>query len=1063
MENIIKASDPRVLVGDRFLVQSVEVSGEEKGIEYLFLPIILDNGDFRLPKKDSSLLNLRFKGRVFHFLRKWRRSLSDDYKDFVSGRLNTEVGLSVTDARILMSRSIKQIERIEESVKGIVDPLLLAFPQFFNKGNKPMQMHLLRSVLKTCTYNIDLVTKMWKQFSNYVYVKGCQLVTRSEPKLDINNIFGFLLKSKFVEPLLSGIVDKRQASILAHLLSTRQMPSAGKKSLDISLRKFEEITTSDYQASDAFLGKVKSTAAKVGRKIQRIHGKDFPIAECHISLSRAGDFDLSILEGGRAKKILEDCEPILTFIPEEDEEIVLADATTLKTPAGVMRWKSWFRSPGFLEDPKSKGVFGELIPHQGIVVKDDIGIQVVPDARYGYDETIGSQILVCALLIAQDEGFVSGTEVLKPIPTRTIVVPEPGGKARTVSTTKWWNIILQQSPGNLLRETLRFHPSATAGLLRADQAWLYLEQLAKVALSANIENLPSNFSVLSSDLKEATDATPKCIARALLEGYIEGIGYGGNHLMQLATSLVCSDREVSAIFTDDTKLHFLATRGVMMGEPMTKAILTLTSLVAEEMAIRDFEENPDGPIKTPWRCFAVGGDDHIAIGPDQYLNRITANFLAMGSLISEEKHGMSRLAVKYCEKVLFFKNTDLRVRAHQVNLSTYFYENSIFVDSVKVRLLSPLSKAIEVKNDRNIAIGKAKSLGRTLRWLNTEYFPIKWIRMVRERFFQRMKHYLPAFGTSLYYQSLLPQVLGGLDLYIEDELPKALLRCPLPTFQVACKMVEGSISMYEMREVSGYVTNDASRGISIKDKITKSHMTEGLDHRENLGLQDLRERYFPENPQVSVREIFSRAKKEGWFPVNDAIALALRGYEFNELLTKESGVVVFNTTPWRKRYQILWDRLIDNEYVPSDELVERVVSTTNFEKFNPVRFINLDQETIRLAKDVNGDFLFDEDGRLVTLSSTFREELTKGMPDLKIHVFAYKPDAMVPKEPDIPDVLKAKSKQQRLLREAFGDSGDDSDVSSVPSDFELDLKAGSEAKPEFSTITLRSGKRLRLG
>jgi hypothetical protein len=214
-----------------------------------------------------------------------------------------------------------------------------------------------------------------------------------------------------------------------------------------------------------------------------------------------------------------------------------------------------------------------------------------------------------------------------------------------------------------------------------------------------------------------------------------------------------------------------------MGEPLTKVTLALHNLVCEELAIREYLGQPSGPIQVSWRTFSVGGDDHIAYGPVGYLRLITKYQLLFGGKISPEKHGISRIAVRYCEKFLDVRNF---INGIKMNLNTVEdYLLSPFVESIKVRLLAPISKSIEVQNDRNIAIGKALSLSKTLRWLEP-FYPIKWVRMVRDRFFERMKSYLPQRGTKAYYQILLPQNLGGLDLWLKDDL--AILGQQLPSF-----------------------------------------------------------------------------------------------------------------------------------------------------------------------------------------------------------------------------------------------------------------------------------------
>jgi hypothetical protein len=157
--------------------------------------------------------------------------------------------------------------------------------------------------------------------------------------------------------------------------------------------------------------------------------------------------------------------------------------------------------------------------------------------------------------------------------------------------------------------------------------------------------------MLSSDLEEATDALLPSVIFKITEAFMQTLGLNSK-LAKLGLALVTSRRQIE--FRDEAGTVFTTSRGILMGEPMTKSLLTLYNLVIEELAIRQFkgsiEEPDEGPITYSWRAFAVGGDDHIAYGPSEYLALITRNHLELGSKISVQKTCISSLAVKFCEK-----------------------------------------------------------------------------------------------------------------------------------------------------------------------------------------------------------------------------------------------------------------------------------------------------------------------------------------------------------------------------------------------------------------------------
>jgi hypothetical protein len=1062
-ENIIKARKPRVRVGDGFS----DHDDGKRDLKDLYIPIVLDNGDYTLPVRHASITNLKVGGKSLRFMKhKQGKYLPSDYVTAISARMATDLGLSLKDSKLLLSRPIRQIKRVEELVAGIFDSLLLANPDFFLKEDK-ISLRLLRKILIVSTYNADDCGKMWKDFCSFVSTKSLKTITIEEPKLRHDSIFKGLIKHKFVEQVLEGVETKVQCTFVAHLTSSRQLITASAGTAKKSLEKFKSTVTEVRDVDPEYLLRIRKTSAMIARKILRIDPTSH-LGECHISLSAAGDFETSVHNGGRAQRILEDIRSILDFAPPEDEEITLLDNTTLVTPKGIHRWKCWYREPGFLETERANGTWGDESQLYMKTLRVNDAIINEGDRLIGLDEALGPQILACAMIYAEINGFVSGTEIKKPIPTRTIIVPEPGIKARSVSSTVWWNIILQQSVGNLLKAYLKSHPSASAGLVRADQAWLYLVQLSNTYNRCDDKNkkLLAEFPCLSSDLEEATDSLIHIVSRNLLEGFlIDGLGFKA-YLVELAINLICSPRDVFMTFPDKTEDRFISTQGAPMGEPMTKGLLVLHSLVSEEMAIRDYLNNPHGPIREQWRCFAVGGDDHIAKGPLEYLRYITKHQVDMGSKISKSKHGISHTAVKYCEKVLVFKDKNHGLTANEVNQSTVNYENSVFVDSIKVRLLSPVTKSFEITNDRNTAIGKGKGLGRTLRWLNTEYFPLKYVLMVRDRFIQRMNHFLPTKDKSLFYQLLLPQEFGGLDLYLEGELPGVILWSPLPTQQLISKIldnIDSSEYRCQLIQLKSFTSNDVVRGTTIKKALTDKVIKEVVGLAD-YSVSELKNELF-EGVPVGLRELFSTAKSKGFYTTEQFIELQLRGISFKEMLKNDPSTQAYNTTPWKIRYQSLWDEIIDKDYVFPTDYEEKVRSLKDPSRLVSARFVNINERIRRTHRDANGDFIMIDKAigdmvfqiPLIT-EPTVREIAEEGLPSLRVGI-----NSAIPEESTIHVVTTEEAViLKRITEEIFGDQNDKEselsshELSSDDNDNVLELQ--SRKRTKSNRYNLRSKK-----
>jgi hypothetical protein len=602
------------------------------------------------------------------------------------------------------------------------------------------------------------------------------------------------------------------------------------------------------------------------------------------------------------------------------------------------------------------------------------------------------------------------------------------------------------------------HISAEAGLKRADQAWLYLDLLH------NVKPLANGY-VLSSDLEEATDAIAPEIAEIMIRGFYRGIGYAKiPKLIEIGIQLgLRSTRDIEIQYPRSSgrkPVSFIKRRGVLMGEPVTKSVLTLYSLVCEEMAMRDYlyarsfrilkqppieavvlykdprtnstemiharsraewyhlfegfsgfancrvisikvreigvddfhfisyadfkeyrnqlgfsahgkritdemrrgeyltTDTYRGPVTSKWRAFAVGGDDHIAYGPVQYLELITSNHHAFGSKISLPKHGFSNVAVKFCEKILMLRDRDLSVTPKQINDSSDFYEKSVWVDSIKVRLLSPLSKSMDVEDDRNIAIGKARSLSRSLEWLNPDFFADAWCDMVLARFSQRMYPYLPkpiGKDRSLWFQLKLPPEFGGLGLKFKNErLQDIVLHCPKPTrayVKLLASRLDGNNvtpSDTVVRAFKRLCTANSARGIksdydATEDILLKMKYKSISDLRDELNLSD----------ELPVRLVLRRAQAAGYYSVDRAVEQLSRCFVFLDALRgkrRES----YKTVSWRNRYWHLWKVLdADPEFdindidLSSHEL--NLVFNKNPVEVLPVRFYNLFEAVADLA------------------------------------------------------------------------------------------------------------------
>lgn len=793
-------------------------------------------------------------------------------------------GLSSSKASVLANRRTNDIKRIEDCVHGVIDSLLLFdISLFYETEGLKIINYIVRMILTIGPYNIGLVVEYWKSFNDFLYnrIAGFNPVL---PRPNRKNFFVRLLSWSKVQRIIDQDIDKHLLEAFAHLSSTRQMPVGDRRAEEKSYKNFISAIEAPYEISAELLNKVDLVTRSLGMKCLTF-GKN--ITYPHISLSCAGSYYETVKDGGRGKEIRDSLKSYLVVRPVTDESIQTPFGD-MHCPMGEPRWRYWCRDSPYQHYPDVD--FGEVITEE-VFAEQNLYYQ-------GFDEAIGKQIMVVSYLEYQDWSLTG-----LPIPCRVLTVPEPGYKARIVTTGPYWLNTLQQGLSHSLKDILKNHPSVRSSLQKTDQAWQSLYLMSGKTYKAS-------FSMLSSDLKEATDHIPKIIGVQLLRSFIRGIGLRSN-LTEVALSLVSSDR---TFICQNGLVSEKQTRGIMMGEPLTKVVLTLLNLFVEDLAMRDFlKVSPGGDYKSPpWRTFHVGGDDHLAVGPIKYLNRISKNHTLCGSKLSPGKHGTSNIVVKYTEKIIDVRNIYGSWNVRTINDSTESYEKSPFVDSIKVRLLSPLAKSIEVSSDRNVAIGKGLSMGRTLKWLNKDHFPTKWVRMVRDRFFQRMGSLLPDRTSGVYWHLMLPSFWGGLDLYLPDEVEEIFRKLPELTLSVMEDYIRNTEGYAKDVSLMGkLLSNYSYRGFRLNEtevSLMQSHIEIVIKTLPTSSWWDLKQEFDPSGVE-SAKSLSDIIFSEGWYDEHSVTDKLMRPILFKELLLGTEKQSVYNTERLKQRYAKLWDIL----------------------------------------------------------------------------------------------------------------------------------------------------------
>jgi len=711
-------------------------------------------------------------------------------------------------------------------------------------------------------------------------------------------------------------------------MSTRQLPAGDASTEKKSLHTFKESVTAEFKEDRDFLERIERSSESIARFVSsKMKSTE---SEAHISVGAGGSYSLTVAEGGRSMEVYLEALPILEHVPLADEEIKTPWGV-FTTPAGIARWRSWGRSKIYNHWIQGQPKFGIFDPSEYIGQSPETAPHMYFDKSYGFGEILPVTYLGEADLVKQGYDYALGMQLTVAafiamqkhegtIPARVLTVPEPGLKARIVTTTTWWNNLLQQSVSHRLIRLLREHPFSEAGLTRSNQAWNFQY------LAAGKE-LPKGSELLVSDLKEATDHIPHSVGLALLRGFARGLSETIPGF-EIAARLSCSDR----IFHTPIGIILSSGRGIMMGEPMAKPTLTLHQLVMEDLAFHDLHNIPDYEVVSPvdkTRCFAVGGDDVIGMGPRPYLEGISNNLTLAGAKLSPEKHGIKPVVARYCEKLI---EVSKMLRCTSVSVIYRDYLNSPWIESVKVRLLSPTTKSTEIQNERNTAIGKGLMLGKELRYFPPTVFSAEHKSLIRDRFILRMGSLLPDRSKGTFWHLLLPTWFGGLDLWMPEDL--ALLPTKLPGPSKALLKYYGTTSMPKgmLEQFSRLTSNSFFRGVdvvTVKDRIAtvcdnlEEAATEGkfLTMLEKRTYRDLRSEIKGQLPEsVVARQLTGK----GWLTREEIIDYLSRPAAFT--LSLEGGREKrFNTIPLKERYGKLWLRWDLSEDITEAEVKEALL------------------------------------------------------------------------------------------------------------------------------------------
>lgn len=858
----------------------------------------------------------------------------------------------------------ERIKRLMNLILGFEDnfifaspdsfPIILRSAEYWRFMNWAVTQEVLHSGLPVAEWKKFVQFLKWKAFqSKTERPKGpCNFPGFSRKHPERLSVFWKRLTPWLIPIWYQGITTKHEGTRFCHFTTSRNMPAASKTERQKSLNEHFAILTNPGPDSESRKKWLFAAAQHYARSLKRDREK---ISGAHVSLTSSASFETPIKDGGRRMEIASRFRIWLMEIPTEQVNRMTWFGRPYWLLAGIPRWRTMCHTvlsaegePGFLTDDVEECDFtpGKFTWSTPLHCLDgDTGYQlfqwsIEEGIRLGYFE--GSPY--------RSENTLRLTGKLPKV--KATAIGEPGNKSRVVTVGEGWLTIFLQPLSHALIGILSRDPDARAGLGRAWQGFEYAKRWGWMSrpIPKEEERL-----ILTSDLKTATDYCPHGYAKALLKGFIEGLDLR-SEMTTLWVELLTSSREYirNGVGTP-TK------RGILMGDPGTKLVLSLFNKVAEmEAQLHYIHKRRKLSNSTlvkllnqtfrppPFRCFAFAGDDHVAIGPIEYLQRITLSHIRNGMCVSTTTNYISAIAGIYCEEMILIRpERSWEYWGMKKPLGQVSYHDQPHVDAIKLRLLSVCRKEHEGKDETNPAIGMAATLRKMVAWFLEGWEETH--SLFAGRFRQRMRGLIPLNPIL----ACIPRTLGGIDApgfdYTQEELAEAWNKIDLKHKQLITLVMRRDVNTdHGLRRILSQPGNNSSiRGVNPECFDEEIRRILSSDFCEPKKIDDFAETFnmsLDEWKQLRFHERLKKIEeKTDYITVSSAINLVRRPFLFRDLLFPEI-VGQFETEQdlerdhrraykkmlWPKRYQRMQEKL-DSYLSEVDEAKEQFDSVTTEE------------------------------------------------------------------------------------------------------------------------------------
>jgi hypothetical protein len=159
------------------------------------------------------------------------------------------------------------------------------------------------------------------------------------------------------------------------------------------------------------------------------------------------------------------------------------------------------------------------------------------------------------------------------------------GKYRTITVSTLQHALLLHPLSHMGLKILEAFPSSESGIGAANHAWNFFKRLSHKNPSASfIFDLSNETSVLSTDWSQATDYCDPFIAGAMLNRFLLKLGVP-KWYRETCVFALTAPRQVETLDRNQCPVEvFYTSRGVLMGDPVTKVVLHLHHLIGRRIA-----------------------------------------------------------------------------------------------------------------------------------------------------------------------------------------------------------------------------------------------------------------------------------------------------------------------------------------------------------------------------------------------------------------------------------------------------------------------------------------------